>query len=514
MLKNIYLNKKYQLILINLIKKNKAIINSFVKGDIVDYSNNDFNFYEFNKNFYVLINNSNKDSIVKFNLGFPFPVCFIEKKMKIKNGKAFSFYFKGEELRSEQRNILKNIFSSTSIKSVWKEYDDIDSFRKTFDKKIKTIKLNKLIYVDPYSFIGDSFIGMHFIDGLIKKYKFNERIIFSKSSNHMSSLGEVNNYDESLIKESFLINKFLVFPDLLDINFEKTISLLNLLVGMSGLIVLPGRSIFIELNKNKVNFYHLNQEDIILRNQNIEDYMNDCMRPFIKPYKAYQDKKKTGRKNIFFINPFGSLSNKTLDADFVFFLCQELSKRSNVKINIIAGLKDCSFHQDWIKKFISLKEKQDVEYNLSYYQSLNDLALDFYSLRPGALLTADTSISHLANRINLPNIIFFHTIRFDNTSLQSMISESPLGFGRYFKNSYPVLIERYENYLPGLIANFLFFLADINQQKNIKKKEKLMKDLENIFPEEHFYSLLPKEHHKNIKKILKKISPIVKLKKI
>ena len=139
MFKNTYLNKKYKFILINLIKKNKDIISSFIKGDVIDYSNNDFSFYEFNKDFYVLINNSDKDGIAKFNLGFPFPVCSIEKKMKTKGAKVFSFYFKGEELRLEQRNILKNIFSNTIFKSTWKEFSDIDLFREKFDKTIRAV---------------------------------------------------------------------------------------------------------------------------------------------------------------------------------------------------------------------------------------------------------------------------------------------------------------------------------------------------------------------------------------
>ena len=159
MTKNIFLNKKYRLILINLIKKNKNIIESFVRDEMANHDNNDFSFREFNENFYVSVSKSYKHGVIKFNLGFPFPVFSMEEKIKKKGTKDFSFHFKGEELRLEQRNILKNIFNKTSIKSSWEELDSIGLFREKFDKTIKSFKFDKLLYIDPYSFIGDSFVG-------------------------------------------------------------------------------------------------------------------------------------------------------------------------------------------------------------------------------------------------------------------------------------------------------------------------------------------------------------------
>ena len=515
MLKNIILNKQYKLILINYIKNNQKKIDNFLQGKLLDYSAKNFCFYEFNENFYVTIKNrKNEDidenkSFVNFYLGFPFPVYSINKKILTKNNREFSFYFKGEPFRCEQRKILKSVISGNFKESKWLEFNNLASFRKQFDKQIRSFCKDSLLCVDPYSFIGDSFIGMHFFDSLVDKYNFSQRIIFSKSYNHMAMLGEVYPYDLNLIKKLFLKYKCLVVPDLLDINLKKTISILSKLSNEEGVIIFPGKSIYVVNDKLGLNFFHYNQPDVILRDQNIEDYMNECMFPFISPKTAFQENKFDGSDNCIFINPFGSLENKTINLDFVVSLCQELNKEKNLKIKLICGLRDCSFHSEWMKKFIKFKKEKNIKCCLSYYSSLNQLALDLYKSRPGVILTTDTSISHLAHRLNLPTVIFYHSIRFDNSSIQSMVSESPLGFGRYFKNSYPLLIREYKKTQVKVISVFLKYL--LNNKKNKSNHNFLKKELHEYFPEEYFFEFLPTTYHKKIKKILKNISPINKL---
>ncbi len=509
------LDKIYKQILRRFIKKNRNKISSFLHGELADYSQSDFNFFEFNEGFYVTVNklaSAAKNKAVKFNLGFPFPVCSLEKKMSVKYPLEFRFYFKGEELRQEQRKILKKYFKTSRTKSGWKEISDLTQFRQEFDYSIKRFRSENILYSDPYNFIGDSFIGMHFTDALMSKYSFSDRIIFSRSCNDLSVLGETYNHDLVLLKELFSRYHCLVLPDLLDVNFQKTLAVISALSDQTGLIIIPGRALFVRLDKGKINFFHLNQPDTILRNQNIEDYMNECLRPFIEASRACQATKFNGDNRVFFINPFGSSDSKTIDLNFVIGLCQELGRLKKVKINIIGGLRDCVFHAQWVKEFTKLALAKKIKYKISYYSSLNQLVLDIHKLRPGAILTTDTSISHLANRLNIPTIIFFHARRFDNRSLQSMISESPLGFGRYFKNSYPVLIRNYSKKLPATIVNFLRLISDSGYKISRPKHDKFLQELRELFPLEYFYQARPANEHNKIKKMLEKVSPLNKLK--
>lgn len=513
MSENITLDKFYKLILNKFIENNQKSIIDFLDGKLSDYSKKNFNFFEFSDSFCVLIKPTAaincKKSTVAFCLGFPFPVYTVKKELKTKHAGEFVFHFRGEPFRIEQRKILKNWIKDNFKKSTWHEFDDVVLFRRRFDQKIKSLRTKSLLYVDPYNFIGDSFIGAHFSDFLMKRYNFSQRILFSKSFNHISLLGEAYSYNLSLIKDFFIKYRCLVFPDLLDVNFEKTISLLSVVSGVNGVIVMPGRSLYIVIDNSGLHCFHFNQPDVILRDQNIEDYMNECMRPFIDRHNALQQKESVNGCSHLFINPFGSLANKTIDLNFIVSLCKELNKNKKLEINLICGLKDCSFHSDWISKFIKLKKKNNIKCRLSYYSSLDHLASDFCKLRPGAVLTADTSISHLSHRLNFPTVIFFHATRFDNSSIQSMISESPLGFGRYFKNSFPLLIKDYNNLSVKTISKLLLYL--LRGGKNEKQRNYLKNELHKLFPENYFYDFIPKIHQKKTKKILKKISPINKL---
>ncbi len=512
MLKHVFLNRQHKNILNRFIKDNQTKIDAFLNGDIIDYSKKSFNFYEFNKNFYVTIKKPKEvvsKSQIHFYLGFPFPICSIHKNILTKKIREFTFYFRGEPLRIEQRKILRNAIKTNFSNSIWREFNDISLFRNEFDKNLRKFFADSLLCVDPYSFIGDSFIGMHFFDNLVNKYNFSRRIIFSKSYKHLVMLGDSRPYDLKEIKKLFTKYKCLVAPDLLDVNFEKSIELLSALSGEKGIIVFPGRSLFVLINKNSLNCFHYNQPDVMLRDQNIEDYMNECMLPFINPQAALQEKNFIGNKNSIFINPFGSLKNKTINLDFIVSLCLELNKNVNLEINVICGLQDCSFHAEWVKQFIKIKEEKKIRCRLSYYSSLNELYLDIYNSCPGVILTTDTSISHLAHRLNLPTVIFYHSCRFDHTSIQSMISESPLGFGRYFKNSYPLLIREYKKSQVKIIFFLLKYL--LSNKKDKSRIEFLKKELLEYFPEEYFYNFVPKQYQRKIIKILKKVSPINKL---
>lgn len=70
MLKKINLDKRYKLILSKFITDNQQKIDEFLSGQLVDYSKKDFNFYEFDENFYVVIKKIRRLKALKVSLIF------------------------------------------------------------------------------------------------------------------------------------------------------------------------------------------------------------------------------------------------------------------------------------------------------------------------------------------------------------------------------------------------------------------------------------------------------------
>ncbi|EKD44370.1 MAG: hypothetical protein ACD_71C00160G0001 [uncultured bacterium (gcode 4)] len=245
--------------------------------------------------------------------------------------------------------------------------------------------------------------------------------------------------------------------------------------------------------------------------------MNECLSPFLHPVRALQLRKFECNRDVIYINPFGSLENKTLDLDFVINLCKEFAKDNKRTINIICGLRGSAFQSLWVKRFSESGIFKNNNILTSFYSSLDNLVIDIYKLRPEIMITADTSIAHLANYLNINCIILCNSSRVDNSSMQSMISESPLGFGRYFLNNYPFLVQKYDNQLISLILNLTTFLSDgfgSNKRKERRMYDFLKVELKRMLPTYFFCSNMPEIYHNRTRKMLKEVSPVTKLEKI
>lgn len=509
------LSLEYEKMMVYFERKHITFLLFFLK-ERDQQSKNRFEFIEISEEICLSLRPVNSDTSSRqsyLHLGFPFPVASKPFDICLHNY-ICEIFFRGEGLRSRQRKILKNGIWLDRNKIIWKEKKSISDFRKCFSLAMVKYPPKKLLYVDPYSFIGDSVIGMHFIDGLISLFNFSGRIILSKSADDLRMLGEIDKYSVSVLKKYFKANRFIVFPDLLDINFERTLEILQSISSINGIAIFPGRSLFAEIIDGKIYIYHLKQADVILRGKNIEDYMNECLRPFIDDQLAWQEPFVPGKPRVILVNPFGSLPNKTIDLNFTSLLCGELLKVKNIEVKILGGVKSCPFHQAWVRSFLQSPIAKRKNCRLLFFSNLGKFAEYIKQNRPGAVITADTSIAHMMNRLHIPNTVFCHASRFDNNSLQSMISESPLGFGRYFNNNFPVLIRDYKKISPHDIASFLLFLSGYLKQKNqAHAYKKSLAALNKLFPEKYFYSNRPVSERVAIKNILNRISPINKFKK-
>ncbi len=510
-----WLSSEYEKMLTYFERKHSVFLLSFLK-ELDGKDKDKFQFIEVNQEICLSLRpvnsgHSNQQSFL--HLGFPFPVVSKPFKVSLHNH-VCEIFFRGENLRRRQRRILKNGAWIESKKFFWKEVVAINNFKKYFLLAMTKYPHKKLIYVDPYNFIGDSVIGMHFIDGFIFSFGFSGRVILSKSANDIRMLGETVDFSVANLKRYFKTNKFLIFPDLLDINFAKTLQILQSVSNINGIAVFPGRSFFAEIINGSIYIYHLKQDDVILRGKNIEDYMNECLWPFIASQPAWQEPSVPGDSRLILINPFGSLPNKTIDLDFTNKLCQELFNYKNIEVRVLGGVKSCSFHQEWVNNFLKLPIVKRKKISPLFFSNLGEFTDYIKQHRPGAVLTADTSIAHMITRLHIPNTVFYHFSRFDNSSLQSMISESPLGFGRYFDNNFPLLIKDYQKIAHRDVALFLLFLSGYLKRKDETVAfKKSLKVVAKLFPEKYFYSKRPISERDSIKNILHRISPVNKFKK-
>lgn len=89
--------------------------------------------------------------------------------------------------------------------------------------------------------------------------------------------------------------------------------------------------------------------------------------------------------------------------------------------------------------------------SIEYFTSLSELAacINTYEKFASAI-SADTSISHLLNLLKIPTITVYNSVMWDEQSIQSLTSDSPLGFCRYSNFQLPALnsFTEYSQFFP------------------------------------------------------------------
>lgn len=434
---------------------------------------------EMNDNLIVRhLRNTCHNDVFQVHLGFPFSLATLKLKSLTKRGSSFEFYVKGEPLRIIQRELLKKWLSLSPREFEWKEIATKKKFKDIVFKKIKEYR--GLVYVDPYKFVGDSFIGLDFFNAFNKFLGVENSVLFSDSYKHLRFAFKAYPRDINTIKKFYEEYKLLLIPDLMDDHWEKTLNIIKALINIDGVMLIPGRSLAVSVYNQRVSVYHYNAPDKWLKDQNIEDFIDDCINTFIEKPALQRLNPFSGSENIFYINPFGSESDRTLDCDFVIRVCDLLYKRNKkVDITIIGGLRRKIKHQKWLDYFRTQVSEYKFNYKIKYFCNLSCLVDDMRKNECGAVLTPDTSIAHLTNYLNLPNLTICPTANFNRESIQSMVSVAPLGFCRYFKSQFPVLIESYRNtsgaYLHNIVDALEFQVKPYSEKKRILSTQALSK---------------------------------------
>ncbi len=416
-------------------------------------------------------------------IGFPFPLKTIElNELITPNNQKIKIITRGESIRTEQRNELEE------VSNTYKEIKSIDEFRNIVNNKLS--KNKKLIYVDPYDFIGDSYIGLYFLDAFKDSLNTFDIEIYSSQINHLVTSHKVYEKSVEKIINNVCEGDVIIIPDLIDTHWEKTMNLINNLNKEKVSISIPGRNIIISIEDGEKNVFHFSQEDPLLRSKNIEDYMDDCLEPFLNITKTEKNKNIVERdSDVFFINPFANSTYRFLDPELVFHVHKNIKeKNKNTSFTIVGGYHRNVDHTNWILDFLDIMKNSGEmsSVSINYYSDISELMNDFTRKNGAAFLTTDTSIAHSANYLGIPNVSVYNSIWWDNESVQAQAGSSPFGFCRYQLSHFPALNVKGKDLreLAKHISESLMFIQkselDKKRELSFLPKQIKMNDFENL----------------------------------
>lgn len=410
---------------------------------------------EINKNIQLVLRNKGSEKLMM--IGFPFPLeSYPLEGFQANNETLIFIFLRGSFVRNYQRKLLLN--ELTKLRKVnYEEITPLQKFRKLTE--LLCNKFKKTNYYDPYSFLGDSYIGLHFIENFEKTFNLKINRIYSENYKDLLTSAPVKGYIGTVTANNNTLN---IFSDLIDTQWNRTKHILKCLTKQNSPSIICGRDLIIIPDKNAINIYHFKREDVLLKKENIEDYMNNCLLPFLNPKtnSFYAQNKKS--KNII-INPFGSEQIKTIPQKIILDTSAHFKKHyPQSKLLLIAGFNNSYSHMLWISKLKGALSDQNLD-NIIFknYGSFEEIKKDIERYDCSMGLTADTSVAHLFNFLGLKNITFFNLTRCDLNSPQSLSSDSPLGFCRYGNVQYPAILhgDDQNKLINGVLQAIDYFLG-------------------------------------------------------
>lgn len=385
-------------------------------------------------------------------VGFPFPVFSERMRTRIGGkdvgelGVSARMHLRGEPLRKAQRAWIREFLRSLDAKAEWSEVDDVGEFRRI----VRSVLLERrpMVYVDPYTYIGDGIIGLHFLDRFMAQGGPGKASVASDAHMHMTPFFDAHEKTPEEFSRLCKGRCTAVMPDLIDSHLGRTLSLMASVRGADVRILLVGRNLLIEMREGHVAALHYDAPDPLLRDRNIEDYMEDCLLPFLPSRRgagepaATPPRRPKARRGSYLINPFTSTKLKDMDASLAFDIARRLSDDDGSSVHVSTGVRTSKKDVRWARSFQSMVDKDPrakARVRMVSFENLGDMAKKLGRLRVSAVLTGDTSVSHLANRLGIPNVTVYKPGFWDPESVQSLTSDSPLGFCRYAGFQFPAL---------------------------------------------------------------------------
>jgi hypothetical protein len=407
-----------------------------IQADLISFnaSGETYRILEYDEHFCAVLRRSVKPE-AQSHIGFPFPIYSYDLPELIGTSATVGVHLRGRPVRDFQRNALFDSLQSRGA-VVFNTALSRAAFRDAIENLC--LRYDQCHYFDPYSFIGDSFIGLHFQTGVTAHYNLALSHIYSDSHSHMRVVAPASTYDPYQLTS---FRGLAIMPDLLDVHWERTVTAIHAIAVPGNTALVLGRNLAIHFQKDATLVYHTNEDDPLLRNSNIEDYMNLCLAPFADPIAMRTFAVPSAMSN-FVINPFGSIGSKTFPFQVALDLVTALAERYNdSRFLMIAGLRSLPLHMSWLARFRASIADRGLAGRVAirYYDSFMELRDDLERYQIGFGITADTSIAHFFNFIGLRNITLYNIDRCDIKSCQSLSSDSPLGFCRFDPLQFPLL---------------------------------------------------------------------------
>jgi hypothetical protein len=186
----------------------------------------------------------------------------------------------------------------------------------------------------------------------------------------------------------------------------------------------------------------------LLCNSNIEDYMDDCLARFLGdrpvPSRPKPIRLAALRDNVVFINPFSSLPERDLPPSLVLNIVAALSSAGVRRVLVSRGApgiaKDETASGEIARRINDVRRTSEVCQR--GFDNLGDMARELGTENVVLGVSPDTSVPHLLNSLGIPVLTLYSRTFWDSTCVQSLASDSPLGFCRYQTSHLPLVFDR------------------------------------------------------------------------
>jgi len=462
--------------------------------------------------------------------GFPFPII-IEHQEIIYPNFRLSYYMQGEEVRKVQLDSIQNfenskfeVLSPTDFKS--------------YASKILTKTFDEFIFLEPYRFIGDSFIILQVADFFKSLVQVKEQKYFSYNPIVSGTFPFENSNPIDYLQNSNSENIFVVQPDFIDDQFKNTVNLISTISGLQKNVTLwvIGRNLIIAKEKfnNSIQIFKNNISDFVLWNENKEDMLQKSVRAFIDFLPLSNDKDDINNGESL-INIYTSTPIKDINP----LIVQSITNLEATKHSLLLDNENIKKQSLW---------ENDLN-NISFLHSFSLADTYSYVKKCQYIYTSDSAVAHIANRLNKHTVVFYNSERWDNDSFVSVIHHSLIGFASYKTNFFPIIINfgtfseieelskflfalqqfttvSYSEFVINEAKKYVFSVRNNEYKKNVIARNsfleylsKILKDIELL--EKYYFSFFTEEMltciEKNIislRHYVEKLSPIYKIAKV
>jgi hypothetical protein len=368
-------------------------------------------------------------------VGFPFPLVERNPSTVAAQNCSVRLCIRGEAVRSAQREVLRKAIGYPIVSA------DANSFSRLCRELARAKRY--CLYINPYTFLGDSIIGEHFRRRVVDAFEISTDGYYSRFDQHLAVLGDARPLKEAVSRVTS--NHLVVMPDLIDTHFSATLEILPKMLAAGATVLLVGRNIAIDPETRRFHWHAA--PDPLLRASNIEDYMEDCLYPFVGRQpdapRTLAPQLDPPQQQTILINPFASLCSRDLPVRLVVDFVAALGALGVKRVLISRGApgidKDARASAAIARALAVLSPSCAVE-----QRAFDDLSHMTRTLREECVtlgITPDTSVPHMFNAAGLRTLTLYNVRFWDAACLQSLASDSPLGFCRYGAGQLPFLFD-------------------------------------------------------------------------